>query len=236
MAPVNPPKATKIRVKNLGCGVSNELLSSAFSQFGEIISAVVEIDEKEFSIGEGIVQFQHAKSANMAITRCQEDFYLLTSSLRPIKAELIPEEYSGPGLPEDKMARLPSNVTDRELGPRIAVPGTYEYNICTQWKTLEEDHENKIKNLRETIKQEIEEFEDEIQLQITAHKAKQLRKRLSDVEKEYTIMEQERTRKRRLSGQAAVKEELEPQVSSPTTSLSGLAAVKEEKLEPQGDN
>ncbi|KAG8173585.1 hypothetical protein JTE90_017852 [Oedothorax gibbosus] len=181
-----PPKATKIRVKNLGCGVSNELLSSAFSQFGEIISAVVEIDEKEFSIGEGIVQFQHAKSANMAITRCQEDFYLLTSSLRPIKAELIPEEYSGPGLPEDKMARLPSNVTDRELGPRIAVPGTYEYNICTQWKTLEENHENKIKNLRNDS-----------------------------------------------SGQAAVKEELEPQVSSPTTSLSGLAAVKEEKLEPQ---
>ncbi|KAG8173549.1 hypothetical protein JTE90_007778 [Oedothorax gibbosus] len=103
---------------------------------------------------------------------------------------------------------------------------------------LEEDHENKRKNLCGTIKQEIEEFNDEIQLQITAHKAKQLRKRLSDVEKEYTIMEQERTRKRKLSGQAAVKEEkLEPQVScSPTNSLSGQAVVKEEKLEPQGDN
>ncbi|KAG8173552.1 hypothetical protein JTE90_007778 [Oedothorax gibbosus] len=88
---------------------------------------------------------------------------------------------------------------------------------------LEEDHENKRKNLCGTIKQEIEEFNDEIQLQITAHKAKQLRKRLSDVEKEYTIMEQERTRSLR-----PIKAEMIPEEYSG----SGLPRIKSQGCHP----
>ena len=59
--------------------ISNELLAHAFSVFGEIERAVVIVDDRGNSIGEGIVEFSRKSFAQMAISKCTDGCYFLTS-------------------------------------------------------------------------------------------------------------------------------------------------------------
>lgn len=51
------PHSSTIKVKNLTPWTSNELLERAFGVFGEIERAIVKVDERGKSTGEGIVEF-----------------------------------------------------------------------------------------------------------------------------------------------------------------------------------
>ena len=73
------PNTTALKVKNLTPWVSNELLEKAFSVFGEIERAVIIVDERGKSTGEGIVEFSRKPCAQMALRRCTEGCYFLTS-------------------------------------------------------------------------------------------------------------------------------------------------------------
>ena len=66
-----------VRVKYLNPTVSNELLYEAFSMFGEIERAIVAIDERGKSTGEGLVEFARKPGANAAIKRVNEGVFLL---------------------------------------------------------------------------------------------------------------------------------------------------------------
>lgn len=67
-----------VKVANLSPLVSNELLEEAFSQFGEVESAVVVTDERGKSLGYGIVDFSRKSQAITAIQRCKIGHFLLT--------------------------------------------------------------------------------------------------------------------------------------------------------------
>ena len=58
--------------------MSNELLEEAFSQFGEVESAVVVTDDRGKSLGYGIVDFARKAQAITAIQRCKAEPFLLT--------------------------------------------------------------------------------------------------------------------------------------------------------------
>ena len=73
------PHPSAIRVKHLHQFVSNELLYEAFSQFGEIERAVVEIDERGKVVGEGLVEFRKKRSATEALKRVNDNVFLLGS-------------------------------------------------------------------------------------------------------------------------------------------------------------
>lgn len=70
---------SQIKVKNLTPWVSNELLERAFSVFGEIERAIVIVDDRGKSTGEGIVEFCRKPSAQLALRKCTEGCYFLTA-------------------------------------------------------------------------------------------------------------------------------------------------------------
>ena len=70
--------STSVKVSNLNPLVSNELLAEAFSQFGEVESAVVVSDDRGKSLGYGVVDFARKNQAMSAIQHCKNDHFLLT--------------------------------------------------------------------------------------------------------------------------------------------------------------
>lgn len=73
------PNATSIRVKNLSSMVTNELLYKAFEIFGPIERAIIHVDDRGKSTGEGIVEYARKAGALTAIRYCNEKCFFLTS-------------------------------------------------------------------------------------------------------------------------------------------------------------
>lgn len=73
------PLDSTIKVKNLTPWISNELLEKAFSVFGEVERAIVIVDKKGKSSGEGIIEFSKKNSAQLALRKCTEGCYRLTA-------------------------------------------------------------------------------------------------------------------------------------------------------------
>ena len=80
--------------------VSNELLHKAFSIFGEIERCVVGIDARGRSTNEAIVEFEKKPCALECVKRCTEGCFFLTTSLRPVIAEIQEEAEDDGGLQE----------------------------------------------------------------------------------------------------------------------------------------
>jgi len=126
-----------IKVSNLGPWVSNELLHTAFSVFGEIERCLVFSDEKGKTKEEGIIEFAKKGVAMEAVRRCTEGCFFLGTSLRPVYAELIVHAEDEDGFPEKSIPKQNDEYNfERETVPRFANPGTFEYEYGTKWKAL----------------------------------------------------------------------------------------------------
>ncbi len=99
------PHQGALKVSNLGPWVSNELLHRGFSIFGDIERAVVLVDDRGRSKGEGIVEFERKNSALEASKRCQEGCFFLTASLRPVIAEVMDNTEDDDGLQEKMLPK-----------------------------------------------------------------------------------------------------------------------------------
>merc|ERR1719187_464947 len=110
------PHQGALKVKNLGPWVSNELLHRAFSVFGDLERAVVFVDDRGRSKGEGLVEFEKKPSAMDALRRCTEGCFFITSSLRPVIVEMFDDTEDDDGL-KDKMLpkRSPEFNKEREV-------------------------------------------------------------------------------------------------------------------------
>lgn len=112
------PNATAIKVKNLTQDVSNELLYKAFEVFGPLERAVVQVDERGKSTGEGIVEYKNKPSAMAAQRYCSERCYFLNSSLRPCIVEpYMYQDNNADGLPEKSLnKKIPEFMKLRQVG------------------------------------------------------------------------------------------------------------------------
>lgn len=111
------PHQAAIKVQNLGPWVSNELLHRAFSIYGDIERALVYVDDRGRSKGEGIVEFVRKPSALEAVKRCTEGCFFLTASIRPVIAELDETTDDDDGLQEKTlMKRHQDYQFEREVG------------------------------------------------------------------------------------------------------------------------
>lgn len=110
------PHQGAVKVSNLGPWVSNELLHRAFSVFGDIERCLVLVDDRGRSKLEGIVEFERKNFAQEAVKRCQEGCFFLTSSLRPVVAELVENAEDDDGLQEKMLPkRNPDFQAEREV-------------------------------------------------------------------------------------------------------------------------
>ena len=111
------PHQAAVKVQNLGPWVSNELLHKSFSIFGDIERAMVFVDDRGRSKGDGIVEFVRKPSALEAVKRCSEGCYFLTASIRPVIAELDEAAEDDDGLQEKTlMKRNQDYQFEREVG------------------------------------------------------------------------------------------------------------------------
>lgn len=113
-------------MKNLSPNVSNELLKETFEQyFGNVERAVVIVDDRGRSIGEGIVEFEKKPSAQKCLTECTERCFFISrfdfsssssqikekpnldcfSTLKPIIVEPWDTKDEEDGLPEKSLVK-----------------------------------------------------------------------------------------------------------------------------------
>lgn len=72
----------------------------------------------------------------MAIRRCEEECFLLTASPRPVVVEPYDFRDEDEGLPERNIAKSKAYAAERELRPRTAMPGSFEFEFGAKWKSL----------------------------------------------------------------------------------------------------
>jgi proline- and glutamine-rich splicing factor len=72
-------------VRHLAPSVSNELLEESFSKFGQVERAIVIVDDRGRSTGEGIIEFARKPGAQKALQAVTEGCFLLTRSVCKIR-------------------------------------------------------------------------------------------------------------------------------------------------------
>lgn len=183
--------AAAIRVKHLSSQVTNELLAYAFRYFGEIERAVVVVDDKGKSTGEGIVEYSRKQSALYAIKRCQQDCFLMTALPQPVLVEPYEQHDEDEGLPEKSINKNAIEYKEqRDVGPRWAEQGSFEHSFALRWKELFEVERQK----RDRVEQEILEarrmLQDEIEYSRLEHDTMQLRNKLQQLEENRLKLQQ----------------------------------------------
>lgn len=179
------PHQGALRVKNLGPWVSNELLHRAFSVFGDLERALVFVDERGRSKGEGLVEFEKKPSAMEALRRCSEGSFFITSSLRPCIVELADDTDDDDGLSEKMLPkRSPEFNKEREVGPRFAAPSSFEFEYGEKWKQLYEMKKQKLEALDREMKLEEDKLIAQMEFARYEHETESLRQQLAQREQE----------------------------------------------------
>ncbi|XP_046399520.1 hrp65 protein-like isoform X3 [Ischnura elegans] len=185
------PHSAAVKIRNLTQWVTNELLERAFQVFGEIERAVVIVDERGKSTGEGIIEFARKPGAQMALRKCTDGCFFLTSSLRPVVLEPFEQVDEVDGYTERNLPKKnPDYMKSREVGPRFAAPGSFEYEYGTRWKQLFELRKQKEDALNRELKMEEEKLEAQMEYARYEHETEMLREQLR-------MREQDRERQKR---------------------------------------
>ena len=172
------PNATTIRVKNLTPFVSNELLYKSFEIFGQVERAVIIVDDRGKTTGEGIVEYARKSGAMTAMKYCSEKCFFLTSSLRPCVVEVFDHIDDNDGFPEKSIMKKNNEFyKNRQNGPRFAEIGTFEHEFGTKWKQLYDLYKQKHDALKREMQIEEEKLEAQMEYARFEHETESLRER-----------------------------------------------------------
>ncbi|KAL8613654.1 hypothetical protein ACOMHN_029746 [Nucella lapillus] len=188
--------AAALKVRNLHPFVSNELLEQAFAQFGEIERAVVIVDERGKSTGEGLVEFTRKHGAQLALRRVNDGVFLFGADPKPIEVEPLEHKDEEDGLPEKLLTKNDLYKKEREKEPHFAPKGSFEFEFGMRWKQLAEMEKKRV----DTVKQEVEDarikLEDEMQNALYEFQAEQIRQDLLRQQEELRRLEELRQQDR----------------------------------------
>jgi len=165
-----------VKVKNLSPNVSNELLKETFEQyFGTVERAVVIVDDRGRSIGEGIVEFEKKPSAQKCLNECTERCFFISSTLKPIIVEPWDTKDEEDGLPEKSLVKNDVYQKERELKPHFAEPNTMEQTIGLKWKELELQEKQLLDEVKRRMQFASEQLQVEIDQMLLDHQAQLMR-------------------------------------------------------------
>merc|ERR1719510_203337 len=107
------------------------------------------------------------------------DAFFLTASLRPVVAQIILQADDDDGFQEKT---LPKNSheynVERELGPRFAKDGSFEFDYGTKWKALYELRRQKEEALKVEMKMEESKLIAQMEFSRYEHETEALREEL----------------------------------------------------------
>ncbi|XP_069827656.1 splicing factor, proline- and glutamine-rich isoform X1 [Dendropsophus ebraccatus] len=179
-----------LSVRNLSPYVSNELLEEAFSQFGPVERAVVIVDDRGRSTGKGIVEFAAKPAARKAFERCTEGVFLLTTTPMPVIVEPLEQYDDEDGLPEKLAQKNHLYQKEREVPPRFAQHGSFEFEYSQRWKSLDEMEKQQRQQVEKNMKEAKEKLESEMEDAFHEHQANLLRQDLLRRQEELRRMEE----------------------------------------------
>lgn len=140
---------------------------------------MVIVDDRGKPSGEGIVEFARKSGAMAAIRYCTEKCFFLTASLRPCVCELYEQCDDSDGYPEKVLnKKSPDFYDQRQVGPRFAENGSFEYEYGTRWKQLHELFKQKTEALKHEMKLEEEKLEAQMEYARYEHETEMLRDQL----------------------------------------------------------
>nr|XP_039258191.1 paraspeckle component 1-like [Styela clava] len=183
-----------LSLKHLSPCVSNELLETAFTQFGPVERAVVIVDDRGRATGRGIVEFARKSSATKALQQISEGCFLLTSSPQAVVAKPLEQEDTEDGLSEKNVNKNQQYFQEREAPPRFAQPGTFEYEFALRWKALDEMERQQQEQLDKSISSAREKLEGEMENAIHEHKTMMMKQDLIRRQEELNRLEEQRQR------------------------------------------
>jgi len=164
-----------IKVKELDPYVTNELLEEAFCAFGALERSVVIVDDRGKPTGEGIVEFARKPAAAQALQKINEGVFLLGATPQPIVAEPLEQKDDEDGLPEKFINKNQAYNKEREHQPRMAVPGSFEFDFGNRWKQQYLHEEKQRANLERQIEEQRAKIEMEMGQAQIEHQAVLLR-------------------------------------------------------------
>lgn len=157
----------------------NQIVIVFIFQYVQIERAVIKVDDRGKSTGEGIVEFTRKSGAMIALRYCTDKCYFLTSSLRPCVIELFEHIDDTDGYPEKALNRKSdAYFSARQTGPRFADTGSFEYEYGTRWKQLHELYKQKHEALKREIIMEEEKLEAQMEFARYEHETEMLREEL----------------------------------------------------------
>lgn len=182
-----------VRVKNLSPFVSNEYLEQAFSIFGPVERAVVIVDEKGRSTGEGIVEFERKPGALQCINRCTENCFILTGYPRPVVVEPLDQKDEEDGLAEKSIIKNAQYHAERnDVVPHFAPPNSFELDMALKWRELYELEKQIQEEGRKRVEQAREMLEYELEQRMIDHKTQKIKEDLQKKQEELMRMEEMR--------------------------------------------
>ncbi|XP_073522106.1 splicing factor, proline- and glutamine-rich isoform X2 [Phyllobates terribilis] len=179
-----------LSVRNLSPYVSNELLEEAFSQFGPVERAVVIVDDRGRSTGKGIVEFAAKPAARKAFDRCSDGVFLLTTTPMPVIVEPLEQFDDEDGLPEKLAQKNHLYQKEREVPPRFAQHGSFEFEYSQRWKSLDDMEKQQRQQVEKNMKEAKEKLESEMEDAFHEHQANLLRQDLMRRQEELRRMEE----------------------------------------------
>eukprot|EP00696_Hemimastix_kukwesjijk_P015607 gnl/Hemi2/3826_TR1347_c0_g1_i1.p1 gnl/Hemi2/3826_TR1347_c0_g1~~gnl/Hemi2/3826_TR1347_c0_g1_i1.p1 ORF type:complete len:433 (-),score=68.40 gnl/Hemi2/3826_TR1347_c0_g1_i1:292-1590(-) len=122
-------------VGDLNPCVTDEILWEAFSQFGALENTVVVSDqETRQSKGYGYIYFVDRRDCGRAFKHCQEKMFVLSSSPRPIRVEMLRADTQG--FSESDLSMTPQVKAELQVPPHFVAQGTLEYEFACEWRDL----------------------------------------------------------------------------------------------------
>jgi len=143
------------------------------------------VDARGRSTGEGIVEFEKKPCALECVKRCTDGCFFLTSSLRPVIVEIQDETEDDGGMQE---AMLPKRNQDyqmeREVGPRFAGVGSFEFEYGAKWKALYDMKKQKLESLEREMKLEEDKLVAQMEFARYEHETEMLKNQLRQREQQ----------------------------------------------------
>jgi len=202
------PNTATVKVKNLPPFCTNELLTFAFSPFGEIEKAHVDVDERGKPTGEGYIHFARKFSAAAAIKKCSEGCYFLSTSLQPVVVEAYDLVEDADGYSDRNINRKhPEFLQERETPPRFARPNSFEFEYGQRWKALYELHQQKEDALKKELELEKEKLIAQMEYAKYEHETELLRNQLRARELDKERQKREWEMKERMADEERARQE-----------------------------
>lgn len=187
--------ASAIELHGLDRFASNEYIEQAMSAFGSVERVVVVCNDRGYSKGHAIVEFEWKKSAQKVLDRFKDEMFVLGRLPKPIFAKPFLQQDDEEGIHESEVSKFQGYSIEREFTPRFIPPNSFEYIWAKKWKDLYLEEEEKKAKLEQELQDARFNLENEMEAASRQQDAVRIREELLRRQEELRQIEEDLQRR-----------------------------------------